>query len=133
MSEHIKNPIHESVETTENFSMEQNRATETSEPAGAPEAVAAIPAALVEKTTASKPPKPRKPPPRKPEPVLCYTTEQRLKIGSFSIDEAAAFCGWSREKIYADAKRGLVKLTKVGGRTIILGPELVRYRAGKAG
>jgi hypothetical protein len=103
---------------------------EASEPAAAPEATAAAPATPVAKTPPSSPRKPREASPRKPKPVLSYSTEERLKIGAFSIDEAAALCGWSREKIYADAKRGLVKLIKNVGRTVILGPELARYRAG---
>lgn len=126
MSEHVENPSNESVEAAP--------VAEASEPTATPvaEATAATPATPVAKTPPSSPRKPRKASPTKPKPVLSYSTEERLKIGAFSIDEAAALCGWSREKIYADAKRGLVKLIKNVGRTVILGPELARYRAGGA-
>ncbi|HEY8031119.1 MAG TPA: hypothetical protein VIF02_01760 [Methylocella sp.] len=117
MSDHQINHNQESVET--------EPVAEPAAPVAAPCDNGATPAAPVEKTR-----KPRKPSPRKPEPVLSYTTKQRLEDGAFSINEAAALCGWSREKIYADRKRGLVELKKNGGRTVILGPELVRYRAG---
>lgn len=49
----------------------------------------------------------------------------------FTVAEIAAMMGISIPTIYRHAKKGLVELKKVGGRTLVGAEEFNRYREGR--
>lgn len=90
-----------------------------------------------EDAPAKKPRKLRAPRAPKPvktfTPVDCFSIEERLKHGSFIVDEACRLAACGRSSLYKDAREGRLTLTKIGGRTRVYGPELARYLAGRKG
>jgi hypothetical protein len=57
------------------------------------------------------------------------TLQERLEHGNLTIDEVCALASRSKTAFYADAKAGLVKIHKMGRRSVIPGPVAVAYLA----
>jgi hypothetical protein len=64
-------------------------------------------------------------PTRKPRPVV--SIRDRLEFGFVTIDELCALAHRSRTGFYADAKAGLVEISKVGKSSRIRGPAAQAY------
>jgi hypothetical protein len=63
----------------------------------------------------------------KPAPTI--TLQDRLEHGNLTIDEVCALASRSRTAFYADAKAGLVKIHKMGRRSVVPGPAVKAYLA----
>jgi hypothetical protein len=61
---------------------------------------------------------------------MSVSLEDRLRHGRLSIDEILALGDISRSKFYADVRAGLIRITKNGRRTHILGADAQAYLAG---
>ena len=59
------------------------------------------------------------------------TIQDRLEVGNFTIGEVCALKPRSRTGFYADLKAGLVKIEKIGRKSIVRGPVAKRYIAGE--
>ena len=58
------------------------------------------------------------------------TVAERLAAGgNLSIDEFAAWANIGKVTVYAEAKRGRVKISKAGRRSMITGPNALAWRA----
>ncbi len=60
------------------------------------------------------------------------TLQDRLEYGNLTIDEVCALASRSKTAFYADAKAGLVKIHKMGRRSVIPGPAVKAYLAAVA-
>lgn len=105
----------------------------------APVAEAGAPVVETVEPVARKPRKPRAPrgpqsakPKVLPPEAVAITLETRLKFGFLTINEACALAMCGRSSLYADARKGLLTLTKKGGRQRVFGPEMVRYLSAKS-
>jgi hypothetical protein len=65
-------------------------------------------------------------------PPLTITLQDRLEHGNLTVDEVCALASRSRTAFYADAKAGLVKIHKMGRRSVIPGPVVKAYLAAVA-
>jgi hypothetical protein len=59
------------------------------------------------------------------------TIEARFQHGNFTIDEVLALKLRSRTGFYEDLKAGLVRIDKIGRKSIVRGPVAKRYIAGE--
>jgi hypothetical protein len=59
------------------------------------------------------------------------TIQDRLEAGNLTVDEVCALKPRSRTGFYADLKAGLVKIEKIGRKSIVRGPVAKRYIAGE--
>jgi hypothetical protein len=67
---------------------------------------------------------------QKPQPLI--TIPDRLEAGgNLTIDEICALKPRSRTGFYQDLKAGLVKIEKIGRKSIVRGPVAKRYIAGE--
>jgi hypothetical protein len=64
------------------------------------------------------------------QPII--TTQDRFEHGNFTIDEVRALKSRSRTGFYQDLKAGLVKIEKIGRKSIVRGPVARRYIAGES-
>jgi len=60
------------------------------------------------------------------------TIQDRLEAGNLTIDEVCALKPRSRTGFYQDLKAGLVKMEKIGRKSIVRGPVARRYIAGES-
>jgi hypothetical protein len=68
---------------------------------------------------------------QKPKRSPSVTLQDRLEHGNLTIDEVLALKNRSKTGFYADLKAGLVKLEKIGRKSIVRGPIAKRYIAGE--
>jgi hypothetical protein len=57
------------------------------------------------------------------------TLEDRFEHGNLTVKEICELKPTSRSGFYADVKRGLVEIVKIGRKTVIRGPVAKRYIA----
>ncbi len=62
---------------------------------------------------------------------LIVTIQDRLDAGNLTVDEVCALKPRSRSGFYEDLKAGLVKIEKIGRKSIVRGPVARRYIAGE--
>jgi glucosamine 6-phosphate synthetase-like amidotransferase/phosphosugar isomerase protein len=55
-----------------------------------------------------------------------HKADQRITPLAYNMRVAPKVCGISKSKLYVLASEGKLKLTKVGGRTLVLHEELMR-------
>lgn len=60
-----------------------------------------------------------------------FTLAERFEFGNFTIAEVRSLKHRSHTGFYADLKKGLVSIEKLGTRSIIRGPVARRYIAGE--
>jgi hypothetical protein len=66
------------------------------------------------------------------KPQRLITIQDRLEFGNLTVDEVCELKRRSRTGFYADRKAGLVKIDKIGSKSIVRGPIAKRYIAGEA-
>ena len=59
------------------------------------------------------------------------TIQERLEIGNLSVDEVCVLADRSKTAFYQDVKAELVKIRKVGRRSVVRGPIAKKYIAGE--
>jgi hypothetical protein len=59
------------------------------------------------------------------------TIQDRLEAGNLTVDEVCALKPRSRTGFYEDLKAGLVRIDKIGRKSIVRGPIAKRYIAGE--
>jgi hypothetical protein len=59
------------------------------------------------------------------------TIQDRLEAGNLTVDEVRGLKSRSRTGFYEDLKAGLVRIDKIGRKSIVRGPVAKRYIAGE--
>jgi hypothetical protein len=68
---------------------------------------------------------------RKPKRPSSLSLEDPLEHGNLTVDEVRELKNRSRTGFYEDLRAGLVKLEKIGRKSIVRGPIARRYIAGE--